>query len=107
MGKNAVDGWRRSKYQAKALQPCAYCRRPLTYEQATVDHRIPKSRGGRDVRRNFYICCGPCNAHKKNMTEDEYRTALRTGMWPKASRIGKGPTGPWEERFAPTRRFGA
>lgn len=106
MGKDAVDRWRKAKFQDKRVQPCAYCRRPLTYERATVDHRTPKSRGGLDRRRNFYICCKPCNAHKKNMTEDEYRTALRTGMWPKASRIGKGPTGAWEERFAPQRRFG-
>jgi len=101
MGQGAVDAWRKAKYQTKTLQPCAYCRKRLTYAQATVDHRTPKSRGGLDRPRNFYICCEPCNTRKKNMTEDEYRVALRTGLWPKVTRIGRGPTGPWEKRFAP------
>lgn len=46
MGKLAVDAWRRGKFQHKDTQPCAYCRKPLTCAESTVDHRTPKSRGG-------------------------------------------------------------
>ena len=33
---------------------------------ATIDHIIPKSRGGTDVESNLVIACQSCNAKKKD-----------------------------------------
>lgn len=53
---------------------CAYCRRPA----GTVDHVIPRSRGGGSSWENLVACCGPCNVRKGDQTLDELGWALRT-----------------------------
>jgi 5-methylcytosine-specific restriction endonuclease McrA len=53
---------------------CAYCGlRALL----TVDHRIPLSRGGKNLISNILPACRTCNSRKHNRTEDEYRALLR------------------------------
>ena len=37
----------------------------------TIDHIVPRSRGGGDSWINCVCCCGPCNRKKKNMTPVE------------------------------------
>lgn len=39
---------------------CGYCARPA----ATVDHVVPRSRGGRSVWTNLVACCQRCNQRK-------------------------------------------
>ena len=39
---------------------------PHHEEYMEVDHRVPKSRGGRDDLRNRVLLCGPCNGTKGN-----------------------------------------
>ncbi|MFO7524189.1 MAG: HNH endonuclease [Ignavibacteriaceae bacterium] len=53
---------------------CAYCGRgdlPLT-----VDHIIPRARGGDDVWENLISACTKCNNKKGDRTPDEARMAL-------------------------------
>ena len=52
---------------------CAYCGRsgPLT-----VDHRLPLSRGGRNVIANVLPACKSCNSRKHTRTEKEFRALL-------------------------------
>lgn len=47
---------------------CRYCGVELAYEDATVDHIKPKSRGGRAGKnsKNGALSCKPCNARKGN-----------------------------------------
>lgn len=47
-----------------ALLPCHYCGKKLRREQATVDHVIPKSKGGSNNSSNFVLSCAPCNTSK-------------------------------------------
>jgi 5-methylcytosine-specific restriction endonuclease McrA len=83
-----------SRFARRSHVKCAYCPRMVSRADATVDHRIPVSRGGSHKRSNLAIACFPCNSRKKNMTEVEFREALRTGHWPKTSLIGKDPFDP-------------
>jgi 5-methylcytosine-specific restriction endonuclease McrA len=46
---------------------CAYCRG----QAATVDHVVPRSRGGADAWDNLVACCLRCNGAKGNRTPDE------------------------------------
>lgn len=42
----------------------------------TVDHAIPRSRGGSSDASNLLPSCSACNGHKCDMTVEEYRIYL-------------------------------
>jgi 5-methylcytosine-specific restriction endonuclease McrA len=48
---------------------CQYCGN--SGELMTLDHVIPRSRGGKDVWENVVIACGRCNTKKGNRTPKE------------------------------------
>jgi 5-methylcytosine-specific restriction endonuclease McrA len=50
---------------------CQYCGRRTEHATATVDHVIPRSRGGKSTFENLVCCCGPCNARKKDRLPEE------------------------------------
>lgn len=52
---------------------CAYCARPAT----TVDHVLPRSRGGPDSWENLVACCVRCNNLKGSATPEEKGWSLR------------------------------
>jgi 5-methylcytosine-specific restriction endonuclease McrA len=56
--KRAV--WARDRYI------CHYCGRQLTPDSATVDHVVPKLRGGPFVLWNLVAACHDCNQDKGN-----------------------------------------
>lgn len=43
---------------------CFYCECILAEHTMTLDHQIPKSKGGINSRKNFVASCGPCNNTK-------------------------------------------
>ncbi|MCH8123567.1 MAG: HNH endonuclease [Bacteroidetes bacterium] len=47
---------------------CQYCN---SKNQLTVDHVVPKSRGGKDTWENLVTACIPCNNRKGNRTPSE------------------------------------
>lgn len=51
---------------------CQYCGK----SGDTVDHIMPRSRGGRDSWENCVCACGSCNRWKNNRTPDEANMAL-------------------------------
>ncbi len=53
---------------------CQYCNQR---EHLTVDHVLPKSRGGRDTWTNLVTACIRCNNRKGNRTPVEARMPLR------------------------------
>ncbi|MBA2360357.1 MAG: HNH endonuclease [Actinobacteria bacterium] len=61
----ARDGWR-----------CAYC--GITAGRLTLDHVIPRSRGGESVWENVVTSCAPCNLKKGNRLLHEVQMVLRT-----------------------------
>lgn len=54
---------------------CAYCNRSNT--RLTIDHLIPRSRGGCTVFENCVAACTQCNHHKGNRTPSEARMVPR------------------------------
>jgi 5-methylcytosine-specific restriction endonuclease McrA len=55
---------------------CAYCTK-RSGNDMTVDHVVPRSRGGASVWENLVACCSDCNARKGSRTPDEARMPLR------------------------------
>src|SRR5918999_5132129 len=59
----ARDGWR-----------CQYC--GTESGKLTLDHVVPRSRGGDSVWENVVTSCAPCNLRKGNRTLDEVHMHL-------------------------------
>jgi 5-methylcytosine-specific restriction endonuclease McrA len=53
---------------------CQYCG---SGEKLTLDHVLPRSRGGRDSWENLVTACMPCNNRKGNRTPEEANMLLR------------------------------
>lgn len=53
---------------------CGYCGKPA----GTVDHVIPKSRGGDSSWGNLVACCSPCNVRKGDKTVEQLGWRLLT-----------------------------
>lgn len=55
---------------------CQYCSNQYRSYDLTVDHVLPKSRGGKTVWTNCVIACKPCNAKKDDKTPEEAKMKL-------------------------------
>lgn len=55
---------------------CQYC--STSHPPLTVDHVIPRSRGGNDTWENLTTACVKCNNKKGNRTPEEARMRLTT-----------------------------
>ena len=69
----ARDGWR-----------CMYC--GTTTGRLTLDHVVPRSRGGDSVWENVVTSCAPCNMRKGNRLPHEIEMPLRKP--PRRTRAG-------------------
>lgn len=43
---------------------CFYCKKDLTFDEATIDHKIPRSKGGKNSFKNLVVACFNCNQEK-------------------------------------------
>jgi 5-methylcytosine-specific restriction endonuclease McrA len=50
---------------------CQYCRQPFEPKKLTLDHVIPRSRGGGSTWENLVACCYACNNRKADRTPAE------------------------------------
>jgi len=57
--------------EQRASGRCEYCRSPAKYstQPFSLDHIIPRSRGGPTSLDNLALACQGCNNHKYNKTE--------------------------------------
>lgn len=51
---------------------CQYCGHRFESADLTLDHIMPKSRGGRNSWDNLVAACSPCNRKKGDKTPDEW-----------------------------------
>jgi 5-methylcytosine-specific restriction endonuclease McrA len=73
--------YRRIPHQSRALSrknillrdrnTCQYCATVLPSSELTLDHVIPRSRGGSSTWENLVACCHPCNRRKGNQSPAE------------------------------------
>lgn len=55
------------KFKANHKHICAYCGKIIINpENLTVDHIIPRSKGGKTIEKNLCIACKKCNEDKTN-----------------------------------------
>ena len=72
--KNARRKFRQSIFEAWEWK-CAYCDKDLNTFTATIDHIIPKFKGGHNVKSNMICSCSKCNRSKGSVSlEDWYNT---------------------------------
>ncbi len=76
-----VPHYRTQKHTLFGLQEgiCNGCRIAFPFRNFTVDHIIPRSRGGTDHPENLQLLCAACNSLKGNRTQAELIAALRRG----------------------------
>ena len=56
---------------------CQYCGVVLETSEYTIDHVLPRVRGGRSVWTNLALACVQCNKRKSNRTPQEAGLMLR------------------------------
>lgn len=71
---SAVPGWSRAGVLVRDGRRCGYCRGPAS----TVDHVLPRSRGGRNTWTNTVAACEGCNQRKGDRTPAEAGMVLRS-----------------------------
>lgn len=80
---------------------CQYCTKSFHGKDLTLDHVIPKSRGGRKTFLNIVSACLDCNAKKKDRTPAEANMPLlKTPMVPSPRLLLERTVGdvtPWSE----------
>ncbi|MFN0109014.1 MAG: HNH endonuclease [Blastocatellia bacterium] len=68
----------RHRILARDHYRCQYCGKRGTAFDLTLDHILPKSRGGRTVAENLVASCQTCNSRKGDRTPEEARMPLLT-----------------------------
>lgn len=77
---------------------CQYCGKIFSKEKLTLDHVIPRSRGGVASWRNSVSCCKSCNQYKADMTPKEAGMCLlREPCSPKIENFYEKSEKEWEE----------
>ncbi|MGW3608053.1 HNH endonuclease [Micromonospora sp. NPDC005161] len=66
--------WSKAGVLRRDGHQCGYCAASAT----TVDHILPRSRGGQNTWRNTVSACAPCNQAKGDRTPAEAGMVLRT-----------------------------
>jgi 5-methylcytosine-specific restriction endonuclease McrA len=61
---------------------CAYCGKQLKDSEATIDHIVPRSKGGKHEWTNVAIACSRCNCKKGSRSLSE--TGMKLRVTPRA-----------------------
>ena len=68
---------------------CNGCLVDFPLRNLTIDHKLPRSKGGQDNIENLQLLCGSCNSIKGNRNEDYLRAKL--AAWEQASQYANSP----------------
>jgi 5-methylcytosine-specific restriction endonuclease McrA len=74
---------------------CQYCAKKLPSSDLTLDHVVPRSRGGRSTWENLVVACVRCNARKASRLPHEVGVRLlrrpEKPKWPSYLTVRMGP----------------
>ena len=72
-----INQWVQTQYKSVPLTKpnlfkrdnytCLYCNTKLTAKELTIDHIVPRSRGGGDTWENWATACKKCNGEKSDL----------------------------------------
>ena len=100
----AVDFY--TNYLVKPLEQFAYRIKPK-YDESTIDHVVPKSRGGETSWTNCVLACYRCNSQKADREPHEAfkPNDRRASLWrgPSPMKLHKAPVRPKMPSFADER----
>lgn len=85
-GRQGRAAGQRSRILMRDRYRCQYCGRKGTAFDLTLDHILPRSRGGETVPENLCAACQMCNNRKSDRTPEEARMPLLSN--PAALRYG-------------------
>lgn len=70
---------KKMKHKKYKTWKCAYCGR-IMYDRSevTVDHVVPKLKGGKTTRDNLVICCSSCNKMKSSKHKNHYIKLMKS-----------------------------
>ena len=71
--RNARKEFRNHIFEAWEWK-CAYCNRELNENTATIDHIVPKFKGGHNIKSNMCCSCSTCNKLKGSTSLDNWYT---------------------------------
>ena len=84
--RNARRKFRQSIFESWEWK-CAYCDKELDTKSATIDHIVPKYKGGHNVKSNMICSCSKCNRSKGSVIlEDWYNPS---NFYYSEERLGK------------------
>ena len=69
--QNARRKFRQSIFESWGWK-CAYCEKDLDTDSATIDHIVPKFKGGHNVKSNMLCSCSSCNRSKGSVLLEEW-----------------------------------
>lgn len=80
--KRVNKKWKPPRFRKKVLfnrdnWACQFCNVKLNWDDITIDHVMPSSRGGLTTWQNCVAACKPCNKRKANRTPEEAGMRLR------------------------------
>jgi hypothetical protein len=82
------------KYSKKAIfvrdnYCCQYCGKMLRHSQLTIDHIVPRAKGGKSNFLNCVTACGPCNHSKGHKGVHEFKRLRMIPVHPTHSDLVK------------------
>ena len=83
LDQGTVPDYRTHKHTLYGVQEgiCAGCRVMFPFRNMTVDHVVPRSKGGTDHITNLQLLCAACNSMKGTRSQEEFVAVLvREGL---------------------------
>lgn len=56
---------------------CVYCGRFIPFDEMTIDHIVPLSKGGTNYEKNLQCCCKECNLMKQDLLERDFYRKMK------------------------------
>lgn len=76
--KRQMAGAKRLRIYIRDKYKCQYCGEKKDAKDLTLDHVVPKSKGGEGIAENLVAACKPCNHKKADRTPEQARMPLLT-----------------------------